>query len=69
MYKNYTPGSFYLIGTLFRLANYGDPETFRNFGDDLSPDEAAEEAMQIAGQGVRIYTSSRKQKRRRAQTS
>jgi hypothetical protein len=66
--KNYTPGDFYLIGTLLRLANYGDPERFRNFGDDLTPDEAAEEVMLMAGKGVRIFTSRNRQGRRKSQT-
>jgi hypothetical protein len=67
--KKYTPGDFYLIGTLLRLANTGSPEDFRGFGDDFAPDEAAEEAMQMAGKGIRIFTVSRRQKRRQVKIS
>jgi hypothetical protein len=64
--KNYTPGDFYLIGTLLRLANFSEVDTFRDFGNDLTPDEAAEEAMSLAGKGVRIFTNRNKQGRRKS---
>jgi hypothetical protein len=56
--RKYEIGNIYYTGTVLQLARHGDPRIIHT---DISPDELDEFAEEFP---IRIFTSSRRQKRK-----